>query len=238
MTDSNSSAKIPVIAIDGPSGSGKGTISRRLASQLGLHFLDSGALYRVLAYAARQRGIDLEDEAALAELGGSLEVTFPAGGATEGQIMLCGRDVSSDIRSETCGNDASRVAALVSVRRALLDRQRVFRQPPGLVADGRDMGTVVFPDAIVKVFLTASPEERARRRYNQLKEKGISASLEILIREVAERDHRDSTRAVSPLRPADDACILDTSSQDVEQSLQKVLVLVEPVLARISHRET
>ena len=230
MSDSGSPAKIPVITIDGPSGSGKGTISLRLARQLGLHFLDSGALYRVLALAARQANIDLQDEAALAALAGELDVSFPAGDACEGKIMLSGQDVSRDIRSETCGNDASRVAALRSVRSALLDRQRSFRQPPGLVADGRDMGTVVFPDALVKVFLTASPEERAKRRYNQLKEKGISANLESLVNEVAERDHRDSTRALSPLRPADDAHILDTSHLDIEQSLDRVLAWVAPAL--------
>ena len=230
MSDSGSPAKIPVITIDGPSGSGKGTISLRLARQLGLHFLDSGALYRVLALAARQANIDLQDEAALAALAGELDVSFPAEDACEGKIMLSGQDVSRDIRSETCGNDASRVAALRSVRSALLDRQRSFRQPPGLVADGRDMGTVVFPDALVKVFLTASPEERANRRYNQLKEKGISANLESLVNEVAERDHRDSTRALSPLRPADDAHILDTSHLDIEQSLDRVLAWVAPAL--------
>lgn len=214
----------PVITIDGPSGSGKGTISHILALQLGWHFLDSGALYRVLALAAQRHGIALDDEPALAALADSLEVQFePATTKTPERVILENQEVTVDIRTETCGNAASKVAVLPQVRQALLGRQRAFRQFPGLVADGRDMGTVVFPAAETKIFLTASAEERAQRRYNQLKEKGIGANLSALRDEIAQRDLRDSQRAVSPLKPADDANLLDTSDLGIDEVVQQVL---------------
>ena len=214
---------IPVIAIDGPSGSGKGTISRLLAERLGWQFLDSGSLYRVLALAASQHSIAPDRVDALAGLAVNLDVQFLCdveGGET--RIFLEGSDVSLAIRSEECGNNASVVAAIPEARAALLERQRAFRQMPGLVADGRDMGTVVFPDAELKIFLTASLEERANRRYNQLKEKGWSGSLSALHEELARRDERDANRAVAPLRPADDAEVVDTTGLTVSAVLAKV----------------
>lgn len=214
---------VPVITIDGPSGSGKGTIAQQLAVELGWHFLDSGALYRILAYAAGQRGIDLADADSLAELGRSLPVSFSPDNA---RISLEAIDITNEIRTETAGNAASKVAVIPAVRAALLDRQRAFRTMPGLVADGRDMGTVVFPDAALKVFLTASAEERARRRYNQLIEKGLSANLPSLVTDIAERDQRDANRPVAPLRPADDATVIDTSDLGIEATLEQVRALV------------
>lgn len=222
MTESTSAA-VPVIAIDGPSGSGKGTIAQALATELGWHFLDSGALYRILAYAAQRRGIALDDAGRLAELGRNLPVGFSANSS---KILLDDIDISTEIRTESAGDAASRVAAIPAVREALLARQRAFRRPPGLVADGRDMGTVVFPDAPLKLFLTASAEERARRRYNQLIEKGLSASLSTLAADIAERDRRDANRAVAPLRPADDAIVIDTSTLDIDATLARVRDLV------------
>jgi len=215
---------IPVLTIDGPSGSGKGTISARVARQLGWHLLDSGALYRLVALGAERHHIPLEDEIALAEYAESLDVRFelPESGS-EPVTLLEGEVVGDAIRSETCGNAASKVAALPAVRAALLQRQRDFRQQPGLVADGRDMGTVVFPEAGVKIFLTASVEERAQRRYKQLIEKGISANLAGLLKEIAERDARDSQRKVAPLKPAEDAIILDTTSMTIDQVVEKVV---------------
>ncbi len=212
----------PVLAIDGPSGSGKGTISRLAAERLGWHLLDSGALYRVLALAARKQGVSPEEEDRLAALARDLAVEFVVG-ETEARVLLAGEEVSQAIRSEQCGNDASRVAALPRVREALLARQRAFQRPPGLVADGRDMGSVVFPGAALKVFLTASAEERAKRRYKQLKEKGFDVSLSTLSREIAERDHRDASRLVAPLRPARDAVVLDTTGAGIEEVLERVL---------------
>ncbi len=212
----------PVLAIDGPSGSGKGTIARLVAERLGWHLLDSGALYRVLALAARKQGVSPEEEDRLAALARDLAVEFVVG-ETEARVLLAGEEVSQAIRSEQCGNDASRVAALPRVREALLARQRAFQRPPGLVADGRDMGSVVFPGAALKVFLTASAEERAKRRYKQLKEKGFDVSLSTLSREIAERDHRDASRLVAPLRPARDAVVLDTTGAGIEEVLERVL---------------
>ena len=213
---------VPVVTVDGPGGSGKGTISQRIASALGWHFLDSGALYRVLALAARDQGVPLDDEPALARLARDLDVVFePAGG-----IRLGGREVAAEIRTEACGNAASRVAALPAVRDALLARQRALRRAPGLVADGRDMGTVVFPEAPVKVFLTASAEERARRRHNQLKEKGLDASLSSLVAEIAERDRRDANRAVAPLKPAPDAVMVDTTELDIDATVARVQEII------------
>ncbi|HFD79141.1 MAG TPA: (d)CMP kinase [Gammaproteobacteria bacterium] len=222
----SSACSVPVIAIDGPSGSGKGTIARMMASELGFHFLDSGALYRILALAAQRRGIALDDEQALAAVSGELDIRFPADSASE-QVLLDGEDVSRDIRSEEAGAGASRVAALPGVRQALLERQRAFRQPPGLVADGRDMGTVVFPDAGVKIFLTASSEERARRRYNQLKEKGLPADYDEILADIRARDERDSSRSVAPLKPARDAVVVDTTELDIEATAQRVREIIK-----------
>lgn len=218
--------EIPVIAVDGPSGVGKGTISHRLARQLGWHFLDSGALYRLTALAARQVGIALDAEPEVAGIAAALAVRFLPQAAGDTRIVLHDQDVTDAIRTEGCGNDASRVAALPAVRAALLERQRAFREPPGLVADGRDMGTTVFPDAPAKLFLTARADVRAERRYKQLKEKGLSANLAGLLREIAERDERDRTRSTSPLRPADDAIIIDTSDLDVDAVFDQVLDVV------------
>ena len=215
--------RVPVIAIDGPSGSGKGTVAQILARELGWHFLDSGAIYRILAYAAQRRGLPLDDAAALADLGRSLPVVFSP---IDAKIALEGTDIKDEIRTESAGNAASQVAAIPEVRAALLARQRAFREPPGLVADGRDMGTVVFPDAGVKIFLTASAEERARRRYNQLIEKGLDANLSSLVTAIAERDRRDATRSVAPLIPAEDAEVIDTSELDIEQTVARVQAIV------------
>ncbi len=224
MPDVN--ANIPVLTVDGPSGSGKGTVARLVAARLGWRFLDSGALYRLLALAAEKRGVSWHDEAALSALALALEVEFVGGNAdNEPTVMLSGEDVSLAIRSESCGNNASKVAALPGVREALLARQRAFRERPGLVADGRDMGTVVFPDAGTKVFLEASPEERAARRHKQLKEKGIDASLRDLVKEIAERDTRDRVRCVSPLKPAEDARVIDTTSLSIDEVVDQVLAL-------------
>ncbi len=214
------SAAVPVITLDGPSGSGKGTVGRAVAERLGWHFLDSGALYRVLGLAALEHGVDLADEAALAELARTLDVAF------EGErVVLEGRDVSGEIRSEAAGAAASKVAALPAVREALLDRQRAFRRPPGLVADGRDMGTVVFPDAPLKVFLDASAEERARRRYAQLKAQGADVNLEQILTDIRARDRRDRERPVAPLKPAPDAVVVDSTELAPEAVVETILRL-------------
>ncbi len=208
----------PVITIDGPTASGKGTIAQRVAQALGWNYLDSGALYRVTALAALQQEIDLHDEVLLARLAGSLPLRF------DGQrILLAGRDVAEAIRAEGVGNAASRIAILAGVRTELLVLQRRFRRAPGLVADGRDMGTVVFPQADLKVFLTASVESRAERRYKQLIEKGFSANLPTLLRDLAERDARDARRAIAPLRPAEGALLLDSTGMSIEQTVTRVL---------------
>ncbi|MBD3635000.1 MAG: (d)CMP kinase [Methylophaga sp.] len=212
---------IPVLTIDGPSGSGKGTIAQMIAREFGWHYLDSGAIYRVLAQAAIKHQLDLADEAALTKLAEQLDVRFAFDNA-ELKVMLEGDDVSLRIRSEEAGNAASKVAAIPSVRSALLQRQRDFRKMPGLVTDGRDMGTVVFPDAPFKVFLTASAEERAQRRYKQLKQKGIESNLSDLIAEISERDRRDSEREVAPLRPAKGALILDSTELGIDAVFEQV----------------
>jgi len=217
---------IPVITIDGPSGSGKGTISRLLARETGFHFLDSGALYRLLAFAAQGRGIGLDDESTLAALSGELDIRFPADGEGE-RVLLDGEDVSDAIRTEAAGGGASRVAVLPAVREALLDRQRRFRRAPGLVADGRDMGTAVFPDADAKIFLTASAEERARRRFKQLKEKGIIVMFEDVLADIQVRDERDASRSVAPLRPARDADLVDTSELDIPATIERLRDLLK-----------
>ena len=213
----------PVLTIDGPSGSGKGTIARRVAAALGWQLLDSGALYRLVALAAERRGVSLDDEVAVAGVAAGLEVWFASAADGSERIELDGEDVTALVRSEDCGVKASIVAALPAVRDALIGRQRAFRQPPGLVADGRDMGTRVFPDAGLKVFLTASAEERARRRHKQLKDKGIDVSLAALSRDIGDRDRRDSERSVAPLKPADDARVLDSSGLSIEAVTQIVL---------------
>ncbi len=213
----------PVIAIDGPSGSGKGTIARRVAEALGYHLLDSGALYRLTALAAARKGVALDDAGGLAAVARSLDVRFDSDDAGEERIWLEGDDVSLEIRTEEAGAGASTVAVIPAVRQALLERQRAFQRPPGLVADGRDMGTQVFPSATVKIFLTASAEERARRRHKQLKDKGLDVSLAALSRDIEDRDRRDSERSVAPLRPAEDARILDSSGQSIEAVTKTVL---------------
>ncbi len=216
---------VPVLAIDGPSGSGKGTVSRIVAQRLGWQLLDSGALYRLVALAGMDRRLDLQDIAGHTALADSMEVVFGADAAGDELVLLAGRDVSRAIRLEEAGQGASRVAAWPPVRAALLERQRQFAAPPGLVADGRDMGTVVFPQAALKIFLTASPDERAARRHKQLKDKGSAVSLAALSREIAERDLRDSTRAVAPLRPAEDALTLDSTGLPVVAVVERVLEL-------------
>jgi len=212
----------PVVTIDGPSGSGKGTVSRLLAQRTGWHLLDSGALYRLVALAGVSAGLQANDSAAHAGLAERMEVVFAADPLGEERIMLNGREVSAQVRSEAAGAGASRVAAWPVVRAALLARQRSFARPPGLVADGRDMGTVVFPGAQLKIFLTASPEERARRRYNQLKEKDSGVSLAALSLEIAERDRRDSTRSVAPLVAAADAIVLDSTAMNAAEVADEI----------------
>jgi len=220
---------IPVIAIDGPSASGKGTIAQTVAKILGFHYLDSGALYRLVALAAVKEATRLDDEAALARRALHLQVSFDGG-----EIFLFGQKVTDAIRSEECGKGASRVAALPGVRAALLARQRAFRELPGLVADGRDMGTVVFPDALLKVFLTASAEARAGRRHKQLKEKGIDANIRTLLQELRERDERDSARSTAPLRKADDARELDSTGIGIDEVVRQVLEWHRQIAARVA----
>lgn len=208
----------PVIAIDGPSASGKGTVAYLVARALGFHYLDSGALYRLVALAAGRQGVAMDDEPALAAVARHLDVRFEGA-----EVYLAGQRVGDDIRTEACGRDASRVAALGAVRDALLERQRAFRQAPGLVAEGRDMGTVVFPEARLKVFLTASAEVRAERRHKQLIEKGIAATLPDLLKDLRERDARDANRSVAPLKPSPDARLLDTNALGANQAADCVL---------------
>jgi len=208
----------PVIAIDGPSASGKGTVAQLAARHLHFHFLDSGALYRLVALAALDAGANLDDDLRISDIAMKLNVTF-----ADKAIYLDGWEVSLAIRAERVGEAASRVATLRGVRRALLQRQRAYRRAPGLVADGRDMGSVVFPDAAVKVFLTATPEERARRRYKQLMEKGLSANMAVLLQDIRERDARDTARAVAPLERAPDAVLIDTTGMTVDAVVSEVL---------------
>jgi CMP/dCMP kinase len=213
----------PIVTIDGPSGSGKGTIARAVARHLGWHLLDSGALYRLVALAGARAGLAPDDPEGHARLAGTMDVVFGSDDRDGERVTLAGEDVTTAIRSEVAGQGASRVAAWPVVRTALLERQRAFATAPGLVADGRDMGTVVFPAADLKIFLTASPEERALRRYKQLKDKGSGVSLAALSREITERDLRDSTRAVAPLRPADDARVIDSTGLSIEAVVARVL---------------
>jgi cytidylate kinase len=210
----------PVIAIDGPSASGKGTVAQRVAQALGFHYLDSGCLYRLVALAAREAGVDLDDESRISNMILNIKIKFSGD-----RVWLDAGDVTDAIRTEAAGRDASRVAALPAVRQALLARQRAFRRPPGLVAVGRVMGSVVFPDAGLKIFLTASVEERARRRYKQLMEKGMDASMTDLLQDIRERDAHDSRRSAAPLRKCADAVEIDTTALTVEQAVARVLAL-------------
>jgi CMP/dCMP kinase len=215
----------PIVTIDGPSGSGKGTISRAIARQVGWHLLDSGALYRLVAVAGVGEALRPDDEQGHAAVARRMDVVFSIAADGSERISLAGRDVTIAIRSEEAGQGASRVAAWPAVRQALLARQRAFAVPPGLVADGRDMGTVVFPEAQLKIFLTATPQERALRRHKQLKDKGSDVSLPALSREIAERDSRDQTREVAPLKAAPDACVIDSTGLSIEAVVQRVLEL-------------
>ena len=219
-------ANIPVLTIDGPSGSGKGTISRHVAEHLGWHYLDSGALYRAVGVAAGWSDLDLDDAGALVRCAFDTDIHFREAADGELRVLINGHDSTDELRTETAGAAASAIAAIPEVRAALKERQRVFRQAPGLVADGRDMGTVIFPDARIKVFLTASAEERAERRYKQLKEKGVSVTLAGLLREILARDARDASRAVAPLRPAEDAVRIDTTGLSIDAVVERVLALV------------
>jgi len=211
---------VPVITVDGPSGAGKGTVAKLLAEQLKFKILDSGALYRLTGLLVNRAGNGFDNEIEAAELASSMQVEFTVDG-----VILNGEDVSLAIRTESAGNDASKVAAMPAVRAALLDWQKAFAKMPGLIADGRDMGTIVFPQAPLKIFLTASAEERAQRRHKQLNEKGISSNIAALAVEIAERDERDRTRATSPLVPADDAIVIDSTSLSIDEVVQQILTL-------------
>ncbi|MBS0583585.1 MAG: (d)CMP kinase [Proteobacteria bacterium] len=229
MSAAQTEKLVPVLTIDGPSGSGKGTISARVADALGWHLLDSGALYRAVGFAAGMAGLDLSDAEAVTRCAETTKISFrdPKDGG-ETRVIVNGLDATAEIRTETCGAAASAIAAIPSVRAALFDKQRSFLKAPGLVADGRDMGTVIFADAGHKVFLTASAEERAKRRYKQLKEKGLNVTLATLLREIEARDVRDAERAVAPLKPATDAILIDSTGMSIDAVVAKVLALVRP----------
>lgn len=217
---------IPVLTIDGPSGSGKGTISRAVAERLGWHYLDSGALYRSVGLAAAWEGLDLSDAQAVAQCAGRTQIRFETQGSGEPHVIVNGKDATRELRTESAGAAASAIAAHPPVRAALVDLQHRFRRLPGLVADGRDMGTVIFPEAPYKVFLTASAGERAQRRHKQLKEKGVSVNLDSLLHEIAARDERDAGRAVAPLRPAQDAVVVDSTGTPITEVIERVLAVL------------
>ena len=226
---SHAPSVVPVLAIDGPSGSGKGTISALVAERLGWRLLDSGALYRAVGYAAGMAGLDLSDEEAMSRCAHGTKIQFrPPTDGGETRVVVNGHDATDELRTETAGAAASAIASMPSVREALVALQLGFRKAPGLVADGRDMGTVIFPDAAYKVFLTASAAERAKRRYKQLKEKGLSVTLGGLQREIEARDSRDASRAVAPLKPAEDALLVDTTGMGIDEVVAKVLAVVQP----------
>lgn len=233
-----SSQPAPVITVDGPSGAGKGTVSARLSRLLRLAFLDSGALYRLVAWQALDQGISLDDDAALAAIADRLDVSFEVDEGFHATTRVGDRQVDRDIRTESVASAASRVAAIPAVRAALLERQRRFARPPGLVADGRDMGTVVFPEASCKLFITASPEERARRRYKQLKDKGLDVTLRALFDDIVARDQLDSSRKAAPLKPAEDAVIVDTTALSVDEVVQFALDVVSDKLDLEPERRT
>ena len=224
--------RIPILTIDGPSGSGKGTISRAVAERLGWHYLDSGALYRAVGLAAAWEGVDLSDAEAVAQCARRTEIRFETQGAGEPHVIVNGKDATRQLRTETAGAAASAIAAQPPVRAALVDLQHGFRRLPGLVADGRDMGTVIFPDAPYKVFLTASAGERAQRRYKQLKEKGVSVNLDSLLHEIAARDERDAGRAVAPLKPAQDAVVVDSTGTPIAEVIERVLAVLPEKLRK------
>jgi len=219
-------SSVPVLTIDGPSGSGKGTVSRAVADRLGWHFLDSGALYRAAGLAARNRGISSSDAVGLAELARMLDIEFVEQPGDDPEVRVDGLNVGRELRTEEVGALASSIAAIPAVREALVDRQRAFRRPPGLVADGRDMGTVIFPDATAKVFLTATAAARAERRHKQLKQKGLDVRLSDLLQEIETRDARDAARVVAPLRPAAEAVVVDSTGATVEDVVRRVLDVV------------
>lgn len=221
---------IPVLTIDGPSGSGKGTIARAVADRLGWHMLDSGAIYRAVGHAAGAKDLDASDAQAVARCAAETRIEFhDPGDGGDTRVIIDGIDATDAIRTETAGAAASAIAALPEVRKALVDKQLAFRKPPGLVADGRDMGTVIFPDAPFKVFLTASAAERAERRYKQLKSKGLDVTLRSLLHEIELRDARDASRTVAPLRPAADAVVIDTTGQPIPRVVDRVLAVVRKV---------
>ena len=216
---------IPVVTVDGPSGAGKGTLSALIAEKLGWHLLDSGAIYRVLAVAAMHHDLPIDDESAVVPLASGLDVSFEID-KEQRRVVLEGEDVTDDIRTEEVGAVASQIASLARVREALLRRQRAFQQDPGLVADGRDMGTVVFPDANVKLFLTASAEARAERRYNQLKDKGLDVNIARLLTDIKARDDRDANRSIAPLVPAEDAVVIDSTDLDINQVFESAMEII------------